>query len=177
MAKFLDISILSLLQAGQGKLAFQATPFSMAEMNLMLQSGHLDLYEPRGLITLAMVLIATTLNVRIVGEMRAIKFCDFSYVYNPDGTLAYLMYAPDTTKKDKGDRTTTAAAKAFKRPLALRVGDGNNKYDLANILSHLRHHIDMLNMPEETDTLTLFWEMKNKMQKIGESFYLPRVNI
>ena len=34
----------------------------MADMNLLLQSDHLDLYEPRGLVTLAMVLIATTMQ-------------------------------------------------------------------------------------------------------------------
>ena len=78
----------------------------MAELNLIIQSDHLDLYEPRGLVTLAMVLIATTLNVRIGKEMRAIKFCDFKYVYNADGSLAYLVYAPDTSKKDKGDVKT-----------------------------------------------------------------------
>lgn len=36
------------------------------------------------------------------------------------------------------DRTTTDAANAYKRPMALRVGDGNNKYDLANVLAHVR---------------------------------------
>ena len=36
------------------------------------------------------------------------------------------------------DRTTTDGARAYKRPMALRVGDGNNKYDLANVLAHVR---------------------------------------
>ena len=148
----------------------------MGELNLIIQSDHLDLYEPRGLVTLAMVLIATTLNVRIGKEMRAIKFCDFKYVYNADGSLAYLVYAPDTSKKDKGD-VKTAKHLVFKRPIALRVGDGNNKYDLANVLAHLRHHVDLLDLPADTDSLELFWEMKNLLPKPGESFFMPRVNI
>ena len=154
----------------------QASPFSMAELNFLLQSDHLDLYEPRGLVTLAMVLLATTLNVRIGKEMRAIKFCDFKHVFNPDGTLAYLVYSPDTTKKDQGDHPTTTHL-TFKRPLALRVGDGNTKYDVANVLAHLRYHVELLGLPGDTDSQKLFWEMKNLTPKPGESFFLPRVNI
>ena len=149
----------------------------MAEMNLLLQSDHLDLYEPRGLVTLAMVLIATTMNVRIGREMRKIKFCDFAYIYNPNGTLAYIRYSPDTTKKDQEDRITTWASNAFKRPLALCVGDENTNYDLANVLSHLRHHIELLGIPADIESLTLFWEMKNLLPKLGESFFKPRVII
>ena len=107
--------------------------------------------------------------------MRGIKFGDFAYVYNPDKTFAYLVYAPDKTKKDQGDHTTTKAALAFKRPIALRVGDGNNKYDLANVLAHLRHHVDLLNFAADTDSLELFWTCKNKFPKQGESFFFPRV--
>ena len=149
----------------------------MAELNFILQSDHLDLYEPRGLVTLALTLIATTMNVRIGKEMRDIKFCDFTYVYNPDKTLAYIVYSPDRTKKDQGDHTTTKAALAFKRPIALRVGDGNNKFDLANVLAHLRHHVELLGLPADIDSLELFWEMKNLLPKQGESFFYPRVNI
>ena len=148
----------------------------MAELNLLLQSDHLDLYEPRGLVTLALVLIATTLNVRIGKEMRAIKFGDFKYVYNPDKSLAYIVYSPETTKKDQGER---AASKhlVFKHPIALRIGDGNTKYDLANVLAHLRHHVELMDLPAETDSLELFWEMKNLLPKQGESFFMPRVII
>ena len=149
----------------------------MVELNYLLQSSHLDLFEPRGLVTLALVLIVTTMNVMVCREMRNIKFADFAYVYNPDGTLAYIMYSPDTTKKDQGDRTTTMGAKAYKRPLALRVGDGNTKYDLANVLAYIRYHVELLNMDVDTDTLGLFWEMKNKLPRKGESFFFPRVNI
>jgi hypothetical protein len=34
-------------QDGLGKLAHQATPLSMAEMNYLIQSDFLDLFEPR----------------------------------------------------------------------------------------------------------------------------------
>ena len=80
---------------GLGKLAHQATPFLLAEMNLIIQSDNLDLFEPRGLVTLAMVLIITTMNVRVGEEMRAMQFCDFTHImYNGDGTFAYVTYAP-----------------------------------------------------------------------------------
>ena len=122
-----------------------------------------------------MVLLATTMNIRIGIEMRGIKFGDFSYVFNPDKTFAYIMYCPDRTKKDQGDYTTTKAARAFKRPIALRVGDGNNKYDLANVLAHLRHHVELLDLPGDIDSLNLFWECKNRLPQQGQSFFLPRV--
>lgn len=43
------------------------------------------------------------------------------------------------------DRTTSKASAAFKRPLAVKVGDGNNKYCLANVLAHLKYHVALLN--------------------------------
>ena len=89
-------------KAGLGKLAHQRAPFSIAELNLIMQSDHLDLYEPRGLVTLAMFLLATTMNIRIGREMRGIKFGDFAYVYNPDKTFAYLVYAPDKPRRIRG---------------------------------------------------------------------------
>ena len=111
----------------------------------------------RGLLTHLLCMLATTLNARIGREIRAMKlskfisfkpkplflsllYCagDFVFVYNPNGTLAYVIYYPDTAKRDQGDTTTTAGADAFKRPIALRVGDGNNKWDLANVLAHVR---------------------------------------
>ena len=67
--------------------------------------------------------LTLTLNVRVGKEVRAIKFCkfsleifvkcsiiyacagDFQYIYNPDGTLAYVAYNPDGTKKTKGGKT------------------------------------------------------------------------
>ena len=75
------------------------------------------------------------------------------------------------------DRTTSAAAAAYKRPMALRVGDGNTKYDLANCLSHVKYNVELLNLPGVLDTKTLFWEMKNKLPKQGESLFLPRVSV
>ena len=75
------------------------------------------------------------------------------------------------------DRTTTDAAAAYKRPLALRVGDGNNKYDLANVLAHLRYHVELLQLEDNIEDCTLFWEMRNKLPEHGESFFLPRVYI
>lgn len=74
----------------------------MAELNLLLQSDHLDLFDPRGLTTLAYVLIVTTMNCRVGVEVRDMTFGDFKHVYNPDGTFAYILYSPDTTKKNKG---------------------------------------------------------------------------
>lgn len=87
-----------------GKLEHQATPFSIAEMNYLIQSDFLDVHEPRGLVTLLLVLLATTLNVRIGEETRNMKLRDFKYVYNNDGTLAYVLYLPDTAKKDQGGK-------------------------------------------------------------------------
>ena len=72
----------------------------MAELNL--QSDHLDLFDPRGLTTLAYVLIVTTMNCRVGVEVRDMTFGDFKHVYNPDGSFAYILYSPDTTKKNKG---------------------------------------------------------------------------
>ena len=43
MVQFLTI----IFQDGLGKLSHQATPFSMAELHLAIQSGHMDLYEAR----------------------------------------------------------------------------------------------------------------------------------
>ena len=74
------------------------------------------------------------------------------------------------------DRTATDAAAAYKRPMALRVGDGNTKYDLANCLSHVKYNVELLNLPGDLNTKTLFWEMKNKLSKQGESLFLPRVS-
>ena len=80
-------------------------------------------------------------------------------MYDPDtGEFAYLTYIPRTTKKDKGgvycncniltflylmcafilDRAPTHCANAFRRPLALKVGDGKNKYDLSYVLANQR---------------------------------------
>ena len=83
--------LIPIFQAGLGKLAHQATPFSMAELNLLLQSDHLDLFDPRGLTTLAYVLIVTTMNCRVGVEVRDMTFGDFKHVYNPDGSFAYIL--------------------------------------------------------------------------------------
>jgi hypothetical protein len=125
--------------------------------------------------------------------------------------MAYVVYIPRTTQKDKGGLFFSfktchfiafillqtgpqhTAQMPSGAPLALKVGDGNNKYDLSYVFAHqrlgltiifmdiivtcvlFRRQVLMMGLDTDIEDTTLFWEMKNKTPKPGECFYFPRV--
>jgi len=156
---------------GLGELANQSLPLSRAQLNFILHHDSLDFYTPRGLVSLFYFLFIVIFNPRVRTEVFNARRGDFKRITNPDGSTRYIQYIPGGhLKRDMGDRTGLAAARAMKRPVGVPC-PSILKLDFPTVLDEFEKHLDMLDWPEEDRSSQKFFHHMKTAPAIGESFF------
>ena len=160
------------LVPGLGELASQPMPLSRAQLSFLLYSDQLCFSTPWGLTWLFYIQFTIYFLPRVKEEVWNARRGDFRRVFNPDGSLKGIIYAPmGSLKRDQGNKTALKSAGAFKRPCVLPCVT-EPKLCFARALDEMEKQLDMMPWEGDRKLQRIFHQVVAGQPAPGKPFYV-----
>ena len=150
---------------GCGTLEHQRDPIPVEVLEVLLQGGTINIYQPFPLVAGFYILFTITFMCRVGEEMFNLRHKDIHLHYNEQGEVEYMTYHPSTPLKMTNGVTPSSNKAIYLYKQAAAVPSENPNVCLIRFYQEILKHLDMLN-PSDKPHQRIFQSLKQTIQTI-----------